>query len=201
MFQKVRIVFELFQSTRNRTKNWNTTFCSESVLRHKRRGNSYWVPLTVQFWKISSCQFHLIRYHSLFPLGQEPILLPKFYFVAFTVSSGTMDKVHRVNGAKCDTLRSESRRILKSVDLNKGYSPSCVTYLWEMVWQRDHNVELVRTGQVLLVYRFEGCWKGALQLFCVFKIFIRMICIEWLYSSIEFSLDLFMFGWPCIFYK
>jgi hypothetical protein len=42
------------------------------------------------------------------------------YVVALIVSSGTMDKVHRLNGAKCDTLTSESRRILKGVDLNKG---------------------------------------------------------------------------------
>jgi len=71
--------------------------------------------------------------HSLFSLGQEPKLLPKGYGIAFVVNIGTMDKVHRVNGAKCDTLTSESRRLLKSVDLNKGYSASCVTYLWDMV--------------------------------------------------------------------
>jgi len=37
----------------------------------------------------------------------------------------------QVNSAKCDISTSESRRILKSVDLNKGCSASCVTYLWE----------------------------------------------------------------------
>lgn len=151
MFQKVRNVCELFQSTRIGIKKIKIQRFIQGLFLSS--GTSEGETATEFLWQGNSerslpLSFILLICHSLFLLGQEPILLPKCYVTAFIVSTGTMDNFHRVNGAKCHTLTSESRRILKSVDLNKGCSISCVTYLWEMVWQRRNNVQLRanRTG-------------------------------------------------------
>jgi len=73
-------------------------------------------------------------------------LLPKGYVVAFIVSTGTRDKVHIVNDTKRDTMSSESRRILKSVDLNKRlYRFVCYIFMGNGVTEHS-NVQLRANG-------------------------------------------------------
>jgi hypothetical protein len=107
-------------------------------------------------------------YHSLFPWGQGPILFPNGYAVAFILNTGTMDTVHRVNDAKCDTVTSESRRILKVLIWTKGVALHVLHIYGKWCERGTSTCSIVRTGQVFLLYRFEGCWNGALYLFCLF---------------------------------